>query len=165
MMHITYTRVCIEQPLLVSLVDGAPRVHISNVRLVGLVRVAGSELRLTACAFEAAASGPQQKGLSTSLEASGLTISGGHAVLTQVALNGFTYGAISVHTARLTLVQCTIQACHAPSGGAMLVSGGAIVRIERSIFANNSATVSGGAIQVEDAIAADTSSMTVIQCT
>jgi predicted outer membrane repeat protein len=106
--------------------------------------VHGGILRLTSCTIEV--SSPP-----TSTEAGrALTLSGGHTMLSQTVLSAHSAGAIHVlHSASLTLIECTVEDCRAQTGGAVLVDGPrSKVVIANSSLINNSATVSGGAIQV-----------------
>eukprot|EP00966_Prymnesium_polylepis_P289175 6679411-Prymnesium_polylepis.2 len=65
----------------------------------------------------------------------------------------------------MTLISSNIRGNRAQSGGAMHVSGGATVRIELSSMIDNTAEVSGGAIQVPSANAqrGDTDSSTTVR--
>jgi predicted outer membrane repeat protein len=138
------------QPVL-TLGLGSPRVHISNVRLLGRVTVEGAVLQLEDCSIEAAGGGGSSgRRLSTSGDR-GLAIDGGTVVLTRITLRGHTGGAISVHAASLILIDCNIMNNHAQSGGALMVDGDSTVRVERSNFTSNSATTNGGAIKVRAA--------------
>eukprot|EP00966_Prymnesium_polylepis_P127646 2951876-Prymnesium_polylepis.1 len=75
-------------------------------------------------------------------------IVGGRAILTRTVLLGLSNGAIGVRAAHLTLIECVIRDCRAQSGGAILISAGSAVVVVLSNLTNNSATVSGGALQV-----------------
>ena len=139
------------QPTIVTVMIGAPRVHISSVRLVGLVRVEGGELELTDCAIDAMAAeigGGARRALNPSDEERALSIIGGDVVLLRVLLQGHPAGAIRAHAANLALMECTIGNNEAQSGGAILVSGGSNVTVEYSVLVGNRALVSGGALQV-----------------
>ena len=137
---------------LVELEDGAPPVHIISVRIVGRVKVSGGELVLTNCTIEPR-SGWGSSGSGRRLAASrerALLVDGGRVVLTRTVLRGHDAGAIGVHTASFIMIESTVQECRAPSGGGLLVGAGAEVLIEQSNFTNNTATVTGGAIQVRE---------------
>jgi hypothetical protein len=140
------------QPLLITFEGGAPRVHISNVRIAGQLRVDGADLLLMDCTIEDVsgrqASDTGQVGSSNGERA--LSVRGGQASLTRTLLTGHPEGAILADAAQLILVDCIIQSCRALTGGAVLMRGGAIMRAERSRFADNSASVSGAALQIDD---------------
>ena len=140
------------QPLF-TLRTGAPHVHISNVRLLGGLRVEGGDLDLTDCIIEPENSASQQKGaagrrLNPSAGERPLSIDGGHVVLTRVVLRGHASGAISARSARLTLLESTVQGSRALFGGAIRVIQGSLTRLERCILIDNVADESGGALQV-----------------
>ena len=136
------------QPLLVTLGSGAPPVRISNVRLLGRLRVEDGELSLVDCRVEEDAPDRRRQLSATEGSARALSISGGQAYLTRTTLQGLTAGAISVENANVILDQCSIQDCQAQSGGAVLVGEGAVLRVDGSIFTGNIAVISGGALQV-----------------
>lgn len=139
----------VAQPMLVTLEPGAPRVHISSVRLLGRVVVNGGDLMLSDCTFEQHQHpGTLRRRLGTSSGSRAVIILSGHAVFTRTVLRGHAAGAVAVHTATLILLDCAIRDCHAPSGGAMHISGGSNVTISQSYFTNNSADMNGGALQV-----------------
>ena len=119
--------------------------HISSVHLLGKLRVDGSELTLTDCTLTPATTSAEQD--DSSIDRA-LSITGGRASLTRVILAGHLMGAIVVNAASLALVECAIKDCRAPFGGAVLISGGANLTAAGSNFTNNSADVSGGALQV-----------------
>jgi predicted outer membrane repeat protein len=137
--------------LLVSLASGAPRVHITGVRLLGRLRVGGGELRLSNCSIEVAA--PARRHLTDSaldlISDRACSITGGEVVFTRTTMSGHAAGAIAVGAASLTLIECGFFGNTAQSGGAMLVTSAAVVTIVRSIFDNNTAVSSGGALQVQ----------------
>lgn len=129
--------------------------HIVNVRLLGSLHVSAGELRLTDCSIEfMSGSAPPEQGsrdrrLDGAFSERALSLTGGNAVLTQVLLRGHPTGAIAIDGGDMTLFECTIRDCRASVGGAMLVrSASSVARIIASNIANNSATVSGGAVQV-----------------
>jgi hypothetical protein len=137
-----------QKPTIV-LAMGAPRMHVANVLVLGGLHVTGSELQLTNCTIVSLRPAIDLDDVSTLSVQRALSIVGGHAVLTRVVLSGHSAGAISVNAATLTLIECTLRENWAQVGGAMLVIGGANVTAERSVFVQNSASVSGGAIQVQ----------------
>ena len=118
------------------------RLHISDVRLLGRIRVESGELRMTACSME-----PMEHahGSDTSLAGErALSLVGGSAILTSSVLRGWNAGAIGVQTASLVLVECSVRDSTALFGAALLVASGADVKAVRSNFTDNI----GGAIQV-----------------
>jgi predicted outer membrane repeat protein len=135
-----------EQPTIITLERGAPRVHISALRLLGQLVVNEGELLLSDCILEQHDRG---KRLGSAQISRAVSILGGHAALSRTVLRGHVAGAVAVHAATLIIFDCAIRDCHAPSGGAMLVSGRSNVTIVHTHFINNSADVSGGALQVE----------------
>eukprot|EP00966_Prymnesium_polylepis_P316482 7312820-Prymnesium_polylepis.1 len=141
-----------EQPLLITLRHGAPRLHIVNVRLLGGLRVEGSELRLSECSLEVAtassSNGGAQRRLAAPAVERALAIVGGSALLARTTLSGHAAGAILVNAASVTLVECTVRNCHALTGAAILVQQGANVTAVRSNLTDNQADAGGGAIQV-----------------
>jgi predicted outer membrane repeat protein len=130
------------QPLLVTLFQGAPPVHISNLRLVGRLQIHGGKLNLDNCRIDEASG--------SSAPARALIISDGEVLLMRTMLSGHSAGAIEVTGGKLDLLTCYIFDNHATVGGAILVSGETTnVTVSRnSRLENNSAAVSGGAIQV-----------------
>ena len=142
-------RSAIASHALITILNGAPPIHIASLRLVGHVRVEGGELRLTDCSIEEA---NEQEGsgrqLSVRAVSRALTITGGHVLLMRAMLRGHTAGAIEVANALLTLIECVIENNRAPVGGAMLVGSGAIATVVHSNLTGNRASESGGAIQV-----------------
>ena len=139
------------EPTIVTVMAGAPQVHISNVRLVGRVRVEGGRLALTDCAMDTMAAeigGSARRELGASDGERALSITGGDVVLLRVVVQGHLAGAIHAHAANLALIECTIGNNEAQFGGAILVSGGSNVTVEYSVLASNRALVSGGALQV-----------------
>ena len=131
-----------DQSVLIELNHGAPRLHVSSVYLVGQIKVQGyTELHLTDCIIAPTGSGVPITGAA-------LVVDDGMVILAQTTLRGHLAGAISVAAAgHLTLIACTVSGNRAQSGGAMLVTGGVVVAIDTNLT-NNSATTSGGAIQV-----------------
>ena len=135
---------------LLTVGHGAPRVHISKVRFLGRLRAEGGNLTLLSCSFEeprvevgsSLLTGQPQVERALSIS------SGGHATLVQTVLRGHSAGALVVHAATLSLIDCIIRDSHALSGGAVLVSGGSNLTVIQSRFIGNSATESGGALQV-----------------
>eukprot|EP00966_Prymnesium_polylepis_P285311 6590602-Prymnesium_polylepis.1 len=67
--------------------------------------------------------------------------------LVRTTFRGHAAGAILSHTTHLDLVECSFRDNHAPSGGAVLVSGSSDVMAARCHFTGNEAVVSGGALQ------------------
>ena len=141
-----------EQPLLITVRHGAPRVHMINMRLLGGLRVEGSALRLSECSVEAAAArssdGEAHRRLAAPPVERALAIVGGSALLARTTLSGHAAGAILVKAASLTLVESAVRNCRAPTGAAMLVQHGANVTAVRSNLTDNRAEDGGGAIQV-----------------
>ena len=141
---------------LVTVLQGAPRLHLSNLHLFGSLSVQGGELEVTDCIIEGDADG----GLGDEFEANtvaslgasaavrALSITGGFVTLVRTVLFRHTHGAIGVDRAVLTLIDCTVTNSRESSGGALLVTGGSNVSIERSSFTENRAIVHGGALQV-----------------
>ena len=118
--------------------------------------VEGGELRLTDCSiepderneWEAGGHGLQRR-LDSMIPERALTIvSGGLAVMIRITMRGHRWGAMSVDASRLLLIECSVQDCHAPSGGAIAIGGDSFVSVLRSIFASCSAAESGGAVVV-----------------
>ena len=136
----------IGQSRLVTVAHGAPHIHISNLRLLGTVRVEEGHLTITDCSIEAIPGAEHR--LSEPSSERAIAIVGGCVALLQTALHGHLGGAVEVAAADLKLVGCTTSSSTAPTGGAMLVGHGARVVVELSHFADNSALVSGGALQV-----------------
>ena len=138
------------QPPLLALQDGAPPVHITRVRLLGRLRVEGSELELVNCSVEASiAPGQRRRGLSTADERA-LAITGGKVALVHTILKCHsTTGGIVIEGAAptLTLDGCSIEDCRAATGAALLVRTGS-VNVENTSFVANHAVQSGGALQV-----------------
>eukprot|EP00966_Prymnesium_polylepis_P010353 238924-Prymnesium_polylepis.1 len=132
----------LSEPRLITLDHHELRVHVSNVRLLGQVRVASGQLQMTDCTIEPQASQSTASGRPVS-------IVGGFVFLTRTVLRGHSAGAISVQGGFLKLSYCSVSNCRAPTGGGMIVSGDARVDVVRSNFTNNSADASGGALQVE----------------
>ena len=144
---------------LITVLEGAPRVHISTLHLVGQLRVDGGELSITDCSITSdsahvAAEGRQRRRLDAPTGERALSVlGGGHATLVRTMVSGCTSGAIGVSSATLGLRLCILRDNTAQTGGAMLVGGGSNVTVEQSLIAYNSATVSGGALQVWEAAA------------
>ena len=144
------------QPLL-TLRAGAPHVHISNVRLLGGLKVEGGDLELTDCSIEPNDRADQQGGgtdrrLTSAAAERPLSIDGGSVTLTRAVLTGHAAGAImSAQAARLIIVASSLQGNHAQFGGAIRVSQGSIARLERCNLFDNTADESGGALQVRHA--------------
>jgi hypothetical protein len=128
-------------------------VHITNVSLIGQLKIEGGELWLIGCTIEpatnpSAGGGNPGRQLDTPAFERALSMDGGRAMLAQVVVRRFSSGAIGVHAASLIIVDCVFQDCHArKSGGAILVDRGATVTIARSLLTGNSA-LSGGAMLV-----------------
>eukprot|EP00966_Prymnesium_polylepis_P182093 4218141-Prymnesium_polylepis.2 len=78
-----------------------------------------------------------------------LTITGGRVILARTVLFGHSAGAIGVVEATLILIETTIRDCRARTGGAVLVGRDSTVRGTKTLFTDNSADVSGGALQVD----------------
>eukprot|EP00966_Prymnesium_polylepis_P337268 7391969-Prymnesium_polylepis.2 len=130
------------QPRLVTILHGAP---LANLRLLGTLRVEEGGLTVTNCSIEAITDNGQGGTVPSSERA--LSIIGGHVALQQTILTGHSAGAINVRKALLSLIACKIRSCKAEYGGAILVGHGAHVDILLSLFADNSAVLSGGALQ------------------
>ena len=137
--------------LIIVVAQGSPPLHISGVRILGRLRVAGGELRLVDCSIERSGQGPSG-GAHRRLNAPGaeraLSIDGGDVGLTRTAVYGHAAGGVRVEAARLALVACTLRDCRALHGGALLVADGAHVTIVGTNITDNRADASGGAIQV-----------------
>jgi hypothetical protein len=141
-----------DQGIIIALAPGAPSVHIINVHLQGQLVVQDAELTLTGCSIETpgtAESDPSSGGrrLGTS-DKRVLDIVGGAVALSQTTISGKHMGAIGVHGGRLSIIECTIRDSQAAFGGALLVGEGSLVRILSSNLVANSASESGGALQV-----------------
>eukprot|EP00966_Prymnesium_polylepis_P214175 4960115-Prymnesium_polylepis.1 len=126
----------------------------SNLRLLGGIKVEGGDLELTDCSIEADDSANGQGGAAgrrLNPSAAGerpLSIDGGHVKLTRVVLTGHAAGAIGARAAaRLTVVESSIDRNHAHLGGAIRVSYRSIARLERCNLTHNAADESGGALQ------------------
>eukprot|EP00966_Prymnesium_polylepis_P333786 7389207-Prymnesium_polylepis.1 len=137
----------IEQLQIVKVAYGAPRVHISKVRLLGQLRVDGGELNIQDCIIEEISSTSVVGGKLSAKERA-LTVFDGRVILMRTVMQGHSAGAIYVASATLILIETTIRKCQAPAGGAILVCGHSTVQVELSQFVDNSAAVSGGALQV-----------------
>ncbi len=87
----------------------------------------------------------QVSGAGASLNLSGMTLTGGN--VGSDPTSGGVGGAILVQNAMLTLSEVALIGNEARAGGAIRISGSdADVLIERSVFTNNTASVTGGAI-------------------
>jgi hypothetical protein len=144
------------EPLL-TLRTGAPVVHISNARLLGGLKIEGGELELIDCIIEPDDSANGQDGgagrrLTPSASERPLSIDGGLVSLTRATLHGHTSGAIIVRAASLSLIQSSLQGNRAPHGGAILVTDGSVVRVERCSLTDNAADANGGALQVRSTL-------------
>ena len=128
---------------LVEVAHGAPRVHVSHVRILGRLRVAGGELTLSSCSIEANTLENDE-----TTDERGVSIFHGDVTMIRTTLSGHRAGALSVRAARLTIIECAFRDNHARSGGAVLVRDESIVIAIRSNFTDNRATASGGALQV-----------------
>eukprot|EP00966_Prymnesium_polylepis_P004986 114221-Prymnesium_polylepis.1 len=106
------------------------------MHLTGQLKVDGGELLLVDCVIKRITSADVSDAVRP------LMIRGGQVSLTRIMMNGHLNGAITVHSASLTLVECTIEGCHAQYGGGILIDGRSEVRIRGSILALNTATVS-----------------------
>ena len=115
--------------------------------LFGSLRVQGGHLRVSECSLRPSADG---RGSSTSAAERALSIDhGGDVVLKLVTISNYPAGAISVDWARLHLIDCLVKDSRAQAGGALLVSGAdSMVMASSSRLINNSAALSGGALQV-----------------
>ena len=138
-----------DQPLLAVFERGAPRVHISNVRLLGRLTVQGGDLRLSDCIIEGSSNETAATAIEPSPDCRALSLLAGSAVLTRTTWRHHSCGAIFVQAAQLTVVESTFWDCRASSGGAVLVGDGSFVVVAASNFTDNTATVSGGALQVD----------------
>jgi hypothetical protein len=76
-----------------------------------------------------------------------LSIIGGRVELQQTVLLGHLAGAVEVVDAHLALIECAVHNSRAEFGGAIFVGHGAEVDVALSIFADNSAVSSRGALQ------------------
>ena len=121
--------------------------HLSDLRLVGHLRVEGGELTLTGVSHEADSQHATRRKLGSSTSERALLILGGHVILMDTLMRGHAAGAIEVDGASLTLIRTIIQNCRAPHGGAMLVRGNASVIAIQAEFIGNVADT-GGALQV-----------------
>ena len=138
------------QPVLLTLKSGAPPVYMTNLVLLGHLRVEDDSLiTLTDCVIEPQ-SGNTGRRLSISTAGRAVSIvGGGEATLRRTILRGHEGGAIAVSGATLTLIECTIRDSKADRGGAILVTGeSSSVMIVMSNFTRNEGFVSGGALQV-----------------
>ena len=135
------------EPVLLSLAQGAPAVHVRSVHFLGHLRVDGGELFLTDCRIEDAAVAMRRR-LNLPEGGRAVTVVGGSASLTRTVLRGHPNGAVLVRAAILVLDQCSIQDSQALTGGAILMDGDAKLMAAHSKLTNNSATLSGGALQV-----------------
>ena len=133
------------EPRLFSILHGAPHIHLSNLRLLGTLRSEGAHLAVTNCRMEPI---PVygQGGLTSSPQRA-LFVFGGRVALLQTVLTGHSAGAIEVIAAHLTVIECAVQSCQAQTGAAMIASHGAEVDVTLSLFADNLAHSSGGALQ------------------
>ena len=129
------------QPLLITLAHLELRLHISNLKLLGWIRVDSGELRLTDCRIEEAHRGQTAAGRA-------LSIGLGRVEATRTILRGHAGGAIETAGGSLLLVECTIRDSRSTTGGALLIRNGSEVHVVGSSFINNTAIVSGGALQV-----------------
>eukprot|EP00966_Prymnesium_polylepis_P138929 3210336-Prymnesium_polylepis.3 len=134
--------------LLMKFNRGAPLVHITSVQLLGRLVNLNADLELTNCTIESPHMANHEEATHGSTTESLLSVVGGTTVLEQSVLRGLHVGAVSAECATLTLIECTIRDSQAPRGGELLVSGNSEVTIVATIFINNTAEVSGGALQV-----------------
>jgi hypothetical protein len=132
------------EPVLATFSYGAPQVQLTDLRLVGSLRVQGGKLRVLRCSISSQTS--RQPNTPPAVRA--LSIIGGEATLVQTVLRDHVAGAIEVNAGTLSLFECRLQGSHAESGGAMLVVGDSKVTVVTSNFTGNSADYRGGAIQV-----------------
>ena len=102
-------------------------------------------MTLTNCIFEP---DPGEISTAATMSSRAIAITEGRLTMEQTTVSGHFAGALSVYEAALVLAECTIWGNRASSGGAILVGAGAFVVILRSNFTDNSADVSGGALQV-----------------
>jgi hypothetical protein len=126
------------------------RVHISRVSLMGRVAVKAGTMLLSDCRINPmqGTAGSVSRS-SASVEGRALTVSGGQAELRNVTLSGHcTHGAIGVDAGILWVIDSVIRDSRASSGGAMLVRNNSTVHVVGSQLVNNSASESGGALQV-----------------
>ena len=147
----------VEQPVLITVEPGAPRVHISSVRLLGRVLVNGGDLVISDCTLEHLQHAERQRrrldtpvlGFSeATVMMRALSIAGGRVVAVRSALFGHTMGAVHVSAAYLLMIECMVRDNRAKSGGAVLVEGEATVHVTRSELIRNTAELRGGAMQV-----------------
>ena len=138
------------EPRLLTVSHGAPSIHLFNLRLLGTLRIEGGHLTATNCSIEAIHH-DAQGGVAASSERA-ISIVGGHAALLQTILLGHLAGAIKVVAAHLTLVHCEIRDSRAESGSAILVGHSAEVDVALSLFADNSARLTGGALQATQSL-------------
>eukprot|EP00966_Prymnesium_polylepis_P326321 7382237-Prymnesium_polylepis.1 len=123
------------------------------MRLLGRLKVEGGDLELTDCSIESDDSVGQQEGgggrrLNLSTGKRPLSIDGGRIRLTRSVLTGHASGAIIARAASLTLVETNFQRNRAQLGGAVRVSEGSTLHLQRCNLTNNVADASGGALQV-----------------
>eukprot|EP00966_Prymnesium_polylepis_P239395 5536121-Prymnesium_polylepis.1 len=90
-------------------------------RLLGRVRVEGSELRLVDCQIDAGvgerlSGGRAQVCLGLHVSDRALSIVGGRVFLARCTLSGRTAGAVGVHAADATFFECAITDSRAPCG-------------------------------------------------
>ena len=140
----TVRAIDVRQPRLITISHGAPRVYITNLRLQGTVRIVDGHITITDCIIAAI------PGEDMLVSERALSVLGGDVELRQSMLLGHSAGAIEAVAARLTIIESAVRSSRAHTGGALLVDGGAHVDILHSNFTDNSARVSGGAMQVMD---------------
>jgi hypothetical protein len=142
-----------DQHNILTVAHGALRVHVSEIRFTGQLKVQRGELRLSGCSIETSNSRSAEPDTAgddlheptvVSIEERALSVVGGQALVEESLLRGPSGGAIGVMMARLTVIGCTIRDSRASMGGAMLVYHGANVEVVRSNFTNNSAFRGGG---------------------
>lgn len=77
---------------LITILKGAPTVHVSGLRIDGGVRVEGSSLRLHGCTLDG-----------THATVAGATVVGGSVLLNRTDVTGFASGGMSVTAGRVTI--------------------------------------------------------------
>ena len=83
-----------------------------------------------------------------STDSKALLLVGGRTLLVRTTLGCLPTGAIGVHAAHAALSECAIVHNTATSGAALLVTDSSSVHVAKSNLTDNTASVSGGALQV-----------------
>jgi predicted outer membrane repeat protein len=114
--------------------------------------VEGGDLAIEECIFGAGRSsldGRTLEAISSSPRA--VDVIGGAVRIARSRFSNLDGGAISVRSGSLDVNDCTLDDNSAPHGGALLVTGG-LALLMRTLFQKNSATTSGGALQVDGGV-------------